>query len=1138
MALLFLAGFFADFVLKFLRNPRNRWIDFHFSPLKTVEPIVYNQEKVLWMTYLLTNLRSLSVGIRFAACLLTAILAAGWFAPAGSGASPPQAAQPIFTYKADARFERLTVEDGLPSGTVLGVLQDQQGFMWFATADGLTRYDGYQFKTFRHDPENPNSLSHNNTFALIETRDGLIWVGTDPGGLNVYNPKTNTFQAYRHDPQNPNSLPDDSVWALLEARDGSIWIGTRGGLSHFNRKTGTFKNYLSDPENPRSLAGPVAQYLYQDRAGTIWVGTRFGLQRYDPLTDDFTTFKNDPSNPTSISASNTWAMLEDAQGNFWVGTRGGGLNLLDRESGSFTAYRYDPAAPNRLSDDRIWSIYQDSAGRLWISTENGGLNLFDYESETFTAFRHNPNDPFSLSSDDIFGIYEDRSGVLWVTGRGGGAVSLLYPALQRFGWYRHIPETPSSLTNDNVFAILPEGDTLWVGTFGGGLNRIDRPTGAVQAYRYNPANPTSISSDKIYSIFRDSDGMLWVATSGGGLNRFDEATETFTAFQFIVDDPAALPTNFITTIDQARENHLWLGTLGLGLALFDTQNGRVAASYKHDPNDPSSLAEDTIYDLAVDSLGRVWVATARGGLNRLDPRTGQFTRFRHNLNNPNSISSDSVYALYLDEAKGILWAGTSGGLCRLEIGSGQWENYATRRGLPSDTIVGIQPDGVGGLWVSTTLGISRFDTVLRTFRNYDARDGLQGNQYNIASTARAQNGEVFFGGPNGLNFFHAKDIFDNPYEPKVALTSLELFNRPVEVGGETLPQSIEYTQSITLRHDQSVFTIEFAGLSYQNASRNLYRYQMEGFDKGWSPPKTTRQATYTNLPPGTYTFMVHATNNDGQWNRAPAQLQITILPPWWQTWWFRVIAVISLAGLAAGGVQWRIRQIRIINNELEKRVSERTIELREEIRLRQAIEDQLRETNEALQAKLTEIIELQVKLREQAIRDALTGLFNRHYLADVMSTELSRAQRGAYPVTFMLIDLDHFKDINDKFGHHAGDVALAAAGKMLLNHIRQGDYAFRYGGEEFLVILPGTAPQDALRRAEQLRADFIALKTEVGGNAIGITASIGVAIYPFDGEKTEDILHYVDAALYQAKGKGRDRVIISPNTRKILKAGE
>ncbi|PWH15105.1 MAG: hypothetical protein DDG60_06640 [Anaerolineae bacterium] len=1070
-----------------------------------------------------------------AGALMVAVFVFPGLVMAGPG-STLHAQDSSFRYAPDARFQRLTVEDGLPSSTVLGVLQDRQGFIWFATADGLARYDGYEFKIFRHDSENPNSLSHNNTFAILESRDGLIWVGTDPGGLNVYNPKTGLFQVYRHNPQDPSSLPNDSVWALLEAQDGTIWVGTRGGLGRLDRKTGTFKNYHHDPNNPRSLAWSVVQRLYQDRSGTIWVGTRHGLQRYDPQTDDFTTFANDPANPQSISASNVWAILEDKEGNLWVGTRGGGLNRMDRKKGTFTAYRHDPIAPNRLSDDRIWNIYQDSAGRLWIATENGGLNLFDVETETFTAFRHNPVDPFSLSADDVFAIYEDRSGVLWVTGRGGGGVNLLYPALQRFGWYRQVLNTTGSLTNSNVYAILPEADVVWVGTFGGGLHRIERKTGATKIYANIPGDPQSLSSNKVYHIFRDSEGVLWVATSGGGLNRLDEKKGTFTTYKLNPNDSTALPTNFITTIEQAGPGQLWLGTLGLGLVLFDTRQGQVVKTYKNDPNDPFSLGEDTVYDLTVDSRGNVWMATARGGLNRLDAQTGRVTRFQNDPNNSNTIASNSVYALYLDEANGLLWSGTAAGLCRLEIASGQWQNYNSRRGLASNTVVGIQPDGTGGLWVSTTQGLSRFDAVLGTFRNYDVRDGLQGNQFNIASTARTPDGEVFFGGPNGVNFFHTADIFDNPYEPPVVFTGLELFNVPVPVDGNILTQPIEYTSSITLRHDESVFTIRFAGLSYQNAARNVYRYKMEGFDKTWSPPKTIRQATYTNLPPGTYTFLVYATNNDGQWTRTPAQLQIVILPPWWETWWFRGLSILFGLGLLAGGIHWRTRQVWLLNAELERRVAERTTALRHEILRRQEAEDQLTQTNQALQAKLNEIIELQTQLREQAIRDALTGLFNRHHLPTVISNELSRARRGNYPVTFMLIDLDHFKEVNDRYGHQVGDQVLANAGKMLLEHIRQEDYAFRYGGEEFLIILPGTAPQDALRRAEQLRSGFTALKAEANGNTIGITASIGVAVYPFDGQKTEDILHFVDAALYQAKGRGRDRVILSPNTRKILKA--
>ncbi len=1075
-------------------------------------------------------------------CFTLATAAILSFSPVLAGSQRGEKEQPGvgFEYTGDARFQRLTVEAGLPSTEVLGVLQDRQGFIWFATADGLSRYDGYQFVTFRHDRKNPNSLSHNYVFSLLETRDGLIWAGTDPGGLNVYDPKSGKFQLYLHDPQNPNSLPNDSIWSLLEARDGSLWIGTRGGLSHFNRRSGTFTNYLPNSEDPRALAAAIVYRLYQTADGTIWVATRNGLQRYEAESDDFTTFRNDPHDPTSLSHSTVWAMLEDDQGNFWVGTRGGGLNLFDRATGKAIAYRHDPNNANSLSDDRIFGIYQDAAQRIWITTENGGLNLFDRKSGIFTSYQHNPNDPFSLSSNDLFWMCEDESGVLWITSRNGG-VNALYPALQRFGWYRHIPEDPNTLKSSNVYAILPEAnDVLWIGTFGSGLHRLDRHSGEMQVFQNNPADPTSLSADKIYSIFRDEQGVLWVATSGGGLNRMDETGAAFTAFKRDEHDPGALRSNFITTIDSAGKGRLWIGTLGFGLALFDTATGKVLKEYRYDQHNPNSLREETIYDVTVARDGKVWIATARGGLELLDPQTDQFTHYMNDPDDPNTILSNTVFSIYLDEANGLLWAGTVEGLSRLDLTAQTWQHFSSPDSQASAMIVGVQPDGEGGLWVSTSQGLSHLQAGLEIYQNFDVRDGLQGNQFNIASTALGPDGEVFFGGPNGLNYFYTSDIFTNLYEPRVVLTGFELFNLPVTVGNELLPKPIEYTQTITLPHDQSVFTIEFAGLSYQNSSRNLYRYRLDGFDPPpvWSPPKPIRHATYTNLAPGTYTFKVHATNHDNTMSRNPAQLRIIILPPWWQTWWFRLLVAGGLFGLVVGGVHWRVQQIRRINSELEKRVLERTTELRDEIRLRQAVEDQLRQTNEALQVKLAEIIELQNKLREQAVRDALTGLLNRHHLAEIMHTELSRAGRAHYQVTFMLIDLDHFKDINDNFGHQAGDIVLQTAGQMLNQHIRQGDYAFRYGGEEFLVILPGTSPKDALRRAEQLRADFIALKTKVDGNIIDITASIGVAIYPIDGDKSEEILRYVDEALYQAKGKGRDRVIIAPNTRKILNTGD
>ncbi|MBN1454098.1 MAG: diguanylate cyclase [Anaerolineales bacterium] len=1023
------------------------------------------------------------------------------------------------SYRSSIRFERLTVEDGLPHATVLSVLQDQQGFMWFTTQDGLSRYDGTSFTTFLHDANNPNSLSNNNTFALIESQDGLIWVGTDPGGLNVYDPNTGKFSLYLHDPENPNSLADNSIWSLLEDQDGSIWVGTRNGLSHLDRETGIFKNYLPDSENPRALAAPVVYHLYQDKAGTVWVGTRLGLQRYDPESDDFTIFQNNPDNPDSLSNNNIWGMLEDSQGNFWIATRGGGLNLFDRSSNTFTAYEHDPNDPASISDNRLWKIYEDHLDNLWITTENGGLNLFDRETQKFTSFQHNPNDPFTISNNDTFWMTEDRSGVLWITSRYGG-VNKLYPSLSRFGLYRSVANNPNSLSINSVYSILAEKNgIIWIGTFGGGLNRLDRKTGRMTVFKNNPEDPTSLSNDKIYYIFRDESGVLWLATSGGGLNRMDPFTREFTTYRYSSEAPNVIGSGFLTTLESAGDGRLWVGTLGYGLDLFNTKTGEMDAEYFHDPENPDSLSEDTIYDLAVDATGKVWIATARGGLELFDPVTGIFTHHMRDFNNPNSILDNLVHAIYLDEKNGIVWAGTAGGLSGLEIASGQWQNYTTRDGLPNNTIVGIQPGSNNDLWISTSKGICNFKPVTNTFHNYDVRDGLQGDQFGIASSHLGPDGEIFFGGSNGLTFFHPDTLAYNEHLPQIVFTDFQLFNKTVPAGSELLPQPIEKTSKLVLTHDQTVFTLSFAALNYQISSKNLYQYKMDGFDKDWSPPLTKREATYTNLSPGTYTFMVRASNNDGKWNVTPAKIVIEILPPWWGTWWFRILAVLSAIFLVLGGVQLRIRNINKINRELEKRVNGRTKEL-------QDAQDRLHLANDELKRQLEEITKLEKQVREQAIRDALTGLYNRHHLSEVLDIEFSYAKRKKHSIAFMLMDLDHFKNINDVYGHQAGDQALKAATTVIREQIRRSDVAFRYGGEEFLVILPEITLEDGVYRAEQLCQDINALEIPFEGEMIHINASIGVAFYPQHGNTDDEILSRVDKALYQAKATGRNKVVL------------
>jgi len=294
---------------------------------------------------------------------------------------------------------------------------------------------------------------------------------------------------------------------------------------------------------------------------------------------------------------------------------------------------------------------------------------------------------------------------------------------------------------------------------------------------------------------------------------------------------------------------------------------------------------------------------------------------------------------------------------------------------------------------------------------------------------------------------------------------------------------------------------------------------MDGLDKDWTPALANQQATYTNLSPGTYTFSVRASNNDGNWNTSPAKMMIEILPPWWGMWWFRLFVALAGFSIVFAGFQLRIHNINRRNHELEVRVKERTKELQE-------AQDRLHFANTELKKQLAEITNLEKQVREQSIRDALTGLYNRHHLSEVLASEFSRAERKRYSIAFMLIDLDHFKQVNDNYGHHAGDLALTAATQVISKHIRRSDVAFRYGGEEFLVILPGITLEKAIQRAKQLCNAIDALEIQFEQETIRVNVSIGVTIYPQQGSTADEMLMRVDKALYQAKESGRNRVVL------------
>jgi ligand-binding sensor domain-containing protein/serine phosphatase RsbU (regulator of sigma subunit) len=843
--------------------------------------------------------------------LFLPLLAAAWLPGLASGSA------------ATLDFERISLAQGLSQSIIEGAIQDRVGFLWFATEDGLNRYDGYRFAVLRNDADDPNSLSYNDLKCVVETRDGALWIGTFEGGLNRYDPRTGRFTRFRHDPGNPSSLAADSVRAILEDREGNLWIGTQGGgLDRLDRSSGRFEHHRPDPADPTALADGDIRVLHEDRAGTLWIGTAGGgLARWDPGRKIFVRYSANPSDPTALPHPWVQAIAEDRDGAFWIGTFGGGLVRFDRGTGRATRYPVDPRSPGALPDGKVTALVEDHEGALWVGTDGGGLARLDRERRRFDVFRNDPTNPHSLSTDRLFSLLEDRSRVLWI-GTYGGGLDKLDLGTKKFVTVRRDPNDPRSLSHDIVWSVVedPEG-RIWVGTDSGGLNRIDRKTGEIRHYRHDPRDPTSLASDTVRYLYLDSLGNFWVATHGGGLDRFDPATGRFEHHRHDPADPGSIALDELRTVYEDRRGNLWVGTYGGGLDRLDRKSGRFF-HLRHDPADPKSLPSDYLRVVFEDSRGELWVGTQGGGLAKFDRDRGTFTTYRTDPRDRTTIGSDFVFAVH-ESRRGDIWVATyGGGIALLDRKSGRFRRYTTRDGLPSNSVYGILEDDAGRLWMSTNAGLCRFEPATGSFHTFGARDGLQSDEFNGGSFFESRRGEMFFGGIHGFNSFFPSEIVLNAEPPPVVITDLQLFNRSVRPGEAIsgpplLARPIEYTDSIELAWGQDVVTFEFAALSFASPERNQYRYRLEGFSDEWIDARAGRRsATFTRLDPGNYVFAVQAANPDGAWNEKGVRLAVRVLPPFWATWWFRLLAIVAVLGSA--NLLWR-RRTRAIRLRTELR---------------------------------------------------------------------------------------------------------------------------------------------------------------------------------------------------------------------------
>ncbi len=859
-------------------------------------------------------------------------------------------ARPVQTYfELDFAFRFEHVFDlGVPGGQAF--LEDQFGFLWFGSeGGGLFRWDGYTLKNYP--ARSDSGLSNGNIYRLVQDRQDpyVMWIATG-NGLNRFELRTETFTVYRSTPSDPQTLSSDTIQDIVQDSDDPaiLWLATTNGLNRFDTRTGVVTRFLPDPAEPSALGYPDLWRLLQDPEdpAVLWIGTYGGgLERFDKTTGTFSRYRHqegvagtlpDPDNLIDALIAD-----RDDPRHLWIGSPGVGLARFDKRTGHFEPY------PQTQALGEVGLIYDDGEGHLWLGgyITSNGLSLLDKRTGELLTLRHDPGDPYSLSNDLVVNVARDQVGRFWIVTY-GGTVDKIDPYNQNFELYRSAFDKPGALSNNAVTALAqaPDG-TIWIGTQAG-LNRWRPQDGTFESFTHDPDDSTSLPADYILSITPAPKGDLWLGLWSGPLVRFDPDTGRVVASY-------SAPTDGFGDIvlDPDDPSILWIGTLVAGLARFDQRSGtftfypQVKDSPMAEQGPSTGYLQRVLHDRKAPVL---WMGGwYGGGLNRFDKVTQRFTHYLANPADPQSLGSNAIAALYQD-VEGYVWIGTQGGgLNRFDPATERFTRYGRDQGIPSDVNV-IVPDEKGDLWLGTNAGLLLFDPRQgQVERRYVKSDGLQGDIFLPGSGLQARDGALWLGGAGGVNRFYPSRMRVNARPPKLVLTALTQ-------GGQPLPQLQgrvpAFVSEIKLDWQHNFFEFEYVALNYTQPEKNQYAYKLEGVDKDWRYVDTRRFGNYTTLPPGTYTLRIIASNNDNVWNLEGITLKVTVVPPFWQTWWFHLLLAITLIGGIGGAVAWRLYANTLEQRRLESLVQQRTRELRElNIRL-QAQNAELEERNTELDA--------------------------------------------------------------------------------------------------------------------------------------------------------------------------------------------
>lgn len=824
-------------------------------------------------------------------------------------------------------FKKIGIEQGLSQSSVRSIVQDNRGYMWFGTATGLNRYDGYEFLVYQNDFSDSLSISDNDLTYLFVDAEGFLWIGTKDGVLNRFDPLTENFEHYDiasssewysleseefySYPLTFSRYQKSSITSIAQDLDGNLWVGTWGkGIVRFNPKTGDKKYFYHFRNRENGLSSNKIIKLFIDTENNLWIGTfGGGLNRIRfNAEDNYELFiEKFEDNSNYIFGSIITSIMEDAEKKIWIGSYNEGLFSIPKDTKSknkseIVQFLKENILNNKIDSTihNVMSIVEDNNSIMWIGTYSNGLYSYSTKDKTYNHFLAEPNNPNTISENEIQSLYIDQSGILWIGTQLGSGINKLETGERKFYNVPTLTEKNKSLNDNVVWALYEDKDkNIWIGTHRGGINIWNRKTKEFKQFKLGETE----AEKHIKCITEDSFGNLWIGTYAGGLFYYNYENKSIQKFKRSKDNSHSISSNHIQSIIVEGDSILWLGTYGglnkLNLTEFYKTGEANFTKYVYHPTELTTISDDRVYILFMDSMNDLWVGTNGGGLNKFNRVSKTFTRYRSDRKNKKTLSDDRILTIQENKSGNLIIGTFGGGLNLFKRNENVFERINEKISLNCSDIYGILPDD-NGYWISTNNGIFKLNEDLSSFTQFDLSDGLQSLEFSGGAYLTGSDGTFYFGGINGLNYFNPSQIWLNDFIAPIVISKIKVFDKPIK----GVHSKLEFGR------DENYFSFEFASLDFKNSHKNKYKFILDGLDSKWSyTDANNRRVFYTNLAPGEYTFRVMGTNDDGIWSPNEARVDITILAPFWMRWWFISVLILFIGGLVSFYINQRIKYL-------------------------------------------------------------------------------------------------------------------------------------------------------------------------------------------------------------------------------------